>query len=50
MFLSIGKPRIYKQRKDLQVLKESSFTEILDIIIAWSDGACQRSRQIFSPD
>jgi hypothetical protein len=51
MFLPFGKRRIYKQRKDSQVLKESSFTEILDIIIAWSDGACQqRSRQIFSPD
>jgi len=51
MFLSFGKRRIYKQRKDLQVLKESSFTEILIIInIAWSDGACQRSRHFFSPD
>jgi hypothetical protein len=50
MFLSFGKRRIYKQRKDLQVLKESSLTEILNIIIAWSDGACQRSRQFFSPD
>jgi hypothetical protein len=50
MFLPFGKRRIDKQQKDLQVLKESSFTEILDIIIAWSDGAYQRSRQFYSPD
>jgi hypothetical protein len=50
MFLSFGKRRIYKQRKDLQVLKESSFTKTHIIIIAWSDGARQRSRHFFSPD
>jgi hypothetical protein len=34
--------------KTYKVLKEQSFTEILDIIIiAWRDGACQRSQQFF---